>query len=352
MRDLTILSVAFPFAPVSADAVGGAEQVLSALDAALTRAGQRSIVLAREGSSVTGELIAIPAARGAIDDAARARAHGAVRAAMARILAARRVDLVHLHGIDFGDYPPPPGPPALATLHLPPEWYPRAALHPARGNTFLHAVSEAQDRALRPLADPRAVLAPIANGVPVAALGAARHARRGFALTLGRLCPEKGQHIALDAAHRAGIKLLVAGAAFPYSAHEDYVRREILPRLDSGRLIGPVGFARKRRLLSAARCLLIPSLAPETSSLVAMEAAACGTPVIAFPAGALPEIVRDGVTGFLVRDTDEMARAISRAHEIDPETCRRVARERFSQAAMTDAYLRLYDRLALAAVAR
>ncbi len=351
MRNLTILSVAFPFAPVSADGVGGAEQVLATLDAALTHAGHGSIVLACEGSSVAGELLAIPATRGTIDDAARARAHAAVRAAMARILAARRVDLIHLHGIDFADYLPPPGPPALATLHLPPEWYPRPALHPARGNTFLHAVSETQDRALRPLADPRALLPSIANGVPVAALGAARHARRGFALTLGRLCPEKGQHIALDAARRAGIRLLVAGATFPYAAHEAYVRRDIVPRLDSGRLIGPVGFARKRRLLSAARCLLVPSLAAETSSLVAMEAAACGTPVIAFFAGALPEIVQDGVTGFLVRDSDEMARAIGRAHEIDPETCRRVARTRFSQEAMTDAYLRLYDRLALAAAA-
>ncbi len=352
MRPLTILSVAFPFAPVSADAVGGAEQVLAALDRALTRAGHRSIVLAREGSSVAGELVAIPAARGAIDDAARARAHEAVRAAMARVLAARLVDLVHLHGIDFADYLPPPGPPALATLHLPPEWYPRAALHPVRPGMFLHAVSTVQDRALRTLADPRARLSPIPNGVPVAALDTARHARRGFALTLGRLCPEKGQHIALDAARRAGVKLLVAGAAFPYPAHEAYVRREILPRLDAGRLIGPVGFARKRRLLSAARCLLAPSLAAETSSLVAMEAAACGTPVIAFPVGALPEIVQDGVTGFLVRDADEMARAIGCAHEIDPKTCRRIARERFSQRAMTDAYARLYRQLALAPVAR
>jgi glycosyltransferase involved in cell wall biosynthesis len=342
---LTILSVAFPFAPVSTDAVGGAEQVLASLDAALTRAGHRSIVLACVGSAVTGELVTIPEVRETIDTAARARVHAALREALAQVLASRRIDLIHFHGIDFAAYLPPPGPPALATLHLPPEWYPRAALRPTRAGTFLHAVSEAQNRALRALADPDAVLEPVRNGVNVAALGAVRHARRRFALMLGRLCPEKGQHIGLDAARCAGVKLLIAGAAFPYPAHQDYVQRDIIPRLDAGRLLGPVGFARKRRLLAAARCLLIPSLAPETSSLAAMEAAACGTPVIAFPAGALPEIVEDGVTGFLVSDTDAMARAIERARAIDPEACRRAARARFSDQAMASAYLRLYERL-------
>jgi glycosyltransferase involved in cell wall biosynthesis len=348
---LTVLSVAFPFAPVSADAVGGAEQVLASLDAALTRAGHRSVVVASAGSAVTGELVAIPASRGTIDTAEQARVHAALREAMAGVLASRRIDLIHMHGIDFADYLPPPGPPVLATLHLPPEWYPPAALHPSRRGTFLHAVSDAQDRALRALADPGSLLEPVGNGVNVAALGAARHARRNFVLTLGRLCPEKGQHIALDAARRACVRPLIAGAAFPYPAHRDYVRREIVPRLGAARLLGPVGFARKRRLLAAARCLLVPSLAPETSSLVAMEAAACGTPVIAFPTGALPEIVEDGVTGFLVCDTDAMASAIGRAHEIDPEACRRVARARFSEQVMTGAYLRLYQRLALEPVA-
>ena len=85
-----------------------------------------------------------------------------------------------------------------------------------------------------------------------------------------------------------------------------------MPRLDRRRrFLGPLGFARKRRLLAAARCLLVPSLARETASLVAMEALACGTPVIAFPNGALAEVVEDGRTGFLVENTREMAAAIA-----------------------------------------
>jgi glycosyltransferase involved in cell wall biosynthesis len=103
---------------------------------------------------------------------------------------------------------------------------------------------------------------------------------------------------------------------------------------------------RKRRLLSAARCLLLPSLAPETSSLVTMEALACGTPVIAFPAGALPEIVEHGRTGFIVEDEREMAEAIHAATRIDPDVCRAAARQRFSFARTVERYVALYRDLA------
>jgi glycosyltransferase involved in cell wall biosynthesis len=96
---------------------------------------------------------------------------------------------------------------------------------------------------------------------------------------------------------------------------------------------------------------LVPSLAPETSSLVAMEALACGTPVIAFPAGALAEIVEHGRTGFLVRDIGEMAAAIGRSEAIDPETCRAAARTRFSRDRMVEAYVARYRALAARAAA-
>jgi glycosyltransferase involved in cell wall biosynthesis len=196
------------------------------------------------------------------------------------------------------------------------------------------------------------LLPPVPNGVPVEALGAARHhARRPFALALGRVCPEKGQHLALEAARAAGVPLLIGGAVYPYEAHERYFAEEVAPLLDGRRrrFLGPVGFARKRRLLAAARCVLVPSTAPETSSLVAMEAAACGTPVVAFPSGALPEVVEHGRTGFLVPPgAAAMAEAIGRvgALALDPEGIRRVARERFSDARMAGEYLALFRRLA------
>ena len=340
---LTILSVAFPFAPVGPDAVGGAEQVLSSLDHALVQAGHRSVVVACAGSIAAGTLVAVPRTEGPITEAARRLAHRHHSAAIEGALRRWPVDLVHMHGLDFCDYLPAPGVPLLATLHLPPEWYPPAAFAPTRPNTFLNCVSASQ----RARCPPDAALLPeISNGVPVARL-AARHAKRGFALALGRICPEKGFHHALEAAGRAGVALLLAGEVYRYGAHETYFRREIVPRLDRRRrYLGPVGFARKRRLLSAARCLLVPSLAPETSSLVAMEALACGTPVIAFPAGALPEIVEHGRTGFIVRDEPEMADAIRAACRLDPAECRAVARMRFSLERMSERYLALYLALA------
>ncbi len=343
MSALTVLSIGYPLAPVSPDSAGGAEQVLATLDRALVAAGHRSLVIAPEGSRVSGTLRAIPARSGVLDDAAKAAAQADTRVALATTLASERVDIVHLHGIDFPTYLPAPGVPVLATLHLPPDWYPAESLHPTRPDTWLHGVSAAQHAVCPP--SPR-LLPPIPNGVPVEHLHAI-HAKRGFALVLGRICPEKGVHLAIAAARQAGVPLLIAGQVYPYAEHERYFAEAIEPHLGPAcRFLGPVGFARKRRLLTAARCLLVPSLAAETSSLVAREAAACGTPVVAFPHGALTDTVEHGRTGFLVDDVDAMARAIRACAGLDPATCRAAATMRFSERPMIAAYLALYARLA------
>jgi glycosyltransferase involved in cell wall biosynthesis len=92
--------------------------------------------------------------------------------------------------------------------------------------------------------------------------------------------------------------------------------------------------------------VLIPSLAMETSSLVAMEAMACGTPVVAFRSGALCELIRDGHTGFLVNSVEEMAEAIAAACSLDSRRCRTEAEQRFSAELMSANYLRLYEDIA------
>ena len=329
-------------APVGPDAVGGAEQVLTQLDAGLVQAGHDSIVIACEGSSTKGLLASTPRWTAPFDQSKRQKAAASHRDATSNVLRRYPVDLIHLHGVDFYNYLPPSGIPVLVTLHLPPQWYPPQALQLNRLKTYFHCVSKSQSRACPAGLE---LLPPIENGVPEN-LMVGHHAKRGFAICLGRICPEKGFHLALDAAKRAEVPLLLAGEVFPYDAHQTYFDSEIVPRLDQQRrFIGPIGWRRKRRLLSAARCLLVPSLVAETSSLVAMEALACGTPVIAFPSGALPEIVEPGKTGFIVHTPDEMAAAIHDSKSISSDECRVVAHQRFSLQRMLDRYFALYEQL-------
>ncbi|MFP5287271.1 MAG: glycosyltransferase, partial [Thermoanaerobaculia bacterium] len=190
------------------------------------------------------------------------------------------------------------------------------------------------------------LLPPIPNGVDLGVFRPRRH-KRAFALALGRVCPEKGFHLAIDATRRARIPLLIGGETFPYEEHQSYSETEIESRLGCGvRFLGPLGLDRKQRLLALARCLVVSSQTPETSSLVAMEALACGTPVVAFRVGALPEIVQPGRTGFLVETVEEMAEALRNAGRLDPRECRRAAEDRFSAETMIERYFDLYHRLA------
>lgn len=338
---MRVLSVAFPFAPVRPDTPGGAEQVLLTLDKALCSLGHTSFVVARSDSDISGTLVPVQQTEGMIDENMRASVHEEYRSVIGTAIGRFQIDIVHMHGLDFHDYVLPDGPPVLVTLHLPLEWYPADALCPGRPGVFFNCVSRSQ---MITAPDESGPFLCVENGVELA--GYPEKTGRHYVLCMGRICPEKGFHLAMDAAKSAGLPFILAGAVFEYGTHKDYFNRVVVPRLDSRCVfIGAVGPDMKKKLLAEAMCLMAPSLVPETSSLVAMEALASGTPVVAFPNGALAEIVEHGKTGFLVRGHEEMTEAIKACEEISPEACRMAAAERFSSAMMVKKYFSAYEKI-------
>jgi glycosyltransferase involved in cell wall biosynthesis len=329
-----VVTVAYPFAAVEESTAGGAEQIARILDAHIAQRGWQSTVIAMEGSVVRGNLVPVARVAGDLDDTEKFRTWLQCRDAIERVAAEAGVDLFHFHGVDFAEYLPDLDVPSLVTLHLPIDHY-----KDLQARTRFNCVSDSQRRT----APAGLYTTTIRNGIDLQSF-TRRDIKQEFVLALGRICPEKGFHLALDAAHRAGVPMLLAGTVHPYPEHRRYFDREIAPRLDAQRqFIGAVGGAEKRELFAAAQCVIVPSLIAETSSLVAAEALASGTPVVALRRGALPEMVDDGVTGFLVDSVEEMAVAIRRAGSIDGARCRAAAEARFSSERMTREYFQLYE---------
>jgi hypothetical protein len=150
---LVVLNVAYPFVPVRPDALGGAEQMLSGLDAALARSGHESFVMACEGSVTEGILLATPKPSELVDEAERQRIHEQYRFTLQSFVEKWPIDLIHMHGGDFYDYLPAPGVPVLVTLHLPIDRYPEKIFRIERPQTFLQCVSARQRAACPPCAN-------------------------------------------------------------------------------------------------------------------------------------------------------------------------------------------------------
>ena len=147
---LVVLNVAYPFAPVSPDALGGAEQLLTRLDSALARSGHESFVMACEGSVTEGILLATPKPSDAFDAAERRHIHEQYRFTLQTFVEKWPIDLIHMHGADFYEYLPFPGVPVLITLHQPVAEYPEIIFHLDRPQTFLQCAHPAQRTACPP----------------------------------------------------------------------------------------------------------------------------------------------------------------------------------------------------------
>ena len=161
---------------------------------------------------------------------------------------------------------------------------------------------------------------------------------------LGRIEDVKGTHIAVQVALETGKRLIIAGN-IPEGKNE-YYEQKVKPFLNERiTYIGPINDKQKNEILGKALAFLMPIQWNEPFGIVMAEAMACGTPVIGFPYGSVPEVVEDGVNGFVCKDTKAMALAIGKAHTLDRNKIRKVAEEKYSSNKITSDYLSLYKKI-------
>jgi glycosyltransferase involved in cell wall biosynthesis len=212
------------------------------------------------------------------------------------------------------------------------------------GDAPLVSISDAQ-RA--PLADlPLRWVATVHHGLPLMRIPFRAHPGRYVAF-LGRISREKRPDLAIEVATRLGLPIKIAAKVdVPDRA---YFEREVAPLLDHPlvEFVGEIGDDRKYDFLGEALCLLFPIDWPEPFGLAMIEALACGTPVVARPCGSVPEVVRDGVTGFLADSVEELTSAVKQIDLIDRARCREDVERRFSGDVMAAQYEAIYRRLAV-----
>jgi glycosyltransferase involved in cell wall biosynthesis len=181
------------------------------------------------------------------------------------------------------------------------------------------------------------------NGIPLDRYPV-REDKDDYLFFLGRADEEKAPHLAIEAARRAGRRLVLC-VTTKNERERAYWAEQVEPLLGEDMEVrGECDQEQKTELLARAAALLFPIQWPEPFGLVMTEAMACGTPVVAWRNGSVPEVVADGETGFIVESVDEMAAAVDRVGDLDPQLMRARVKERFSAEAMVAGYERVYQR--------
>jgi glycosyltransferase involved in cell wall biosynthesis len=313
---------------------GGTERVVAWLVDELVDLGHQVTLFASGDSQTKAELVPV---------CPRALRLGKPRPALLEAVAQRadEFDVIHAH-IDWLHLPIVHriGVPFLTTLH---------------GRLDLPGLSEMirlfpsapyvsiSDNQRLPLAAAR-WLGTVYHGMPKSLLKPSFRPGQYLAF-LGRLTHEKGAHVAIRIAQATGMPLRIA-AKVPRD-HRSYFKEHLEPLIDGKQiqLVGEVDDQRKQGFLDGAAALLFPINWPEPFGLVMIEAMACGTPVIAFRAGSVPEVIDDGVTGFIVDSEEEAVRAVGLVGKLKRREIRRTFERRFTARRMADDYVDIYHQL-------
>ncbi len=336
---LRIALVAPPWFEVPPDGYGGIEEMVGALANGLTARGHAVTLLAAGDDRTDATLVPTfdepPEGLGTPAAATTELVHAS---RVAHELAGLDIDVVHDHSVAGPVLAHDRPVPTVATVHGPIDDA-QAALY-AASDVFLVAISEAQRRSRPHLR----WAGTVHNGIDVGAYPF-RDDKQDRFLFLGRMSADKGVEEAIAVASAVGAPLNIA-AKCDDPDEQAYFAEHVEPRLDDRiRYLGSVEGHEKLELLATARALLFPIRWEEPFGMVMVEALACGTPVIAFGRGSVPEVIEDEVTGLIVDDVDAMIDAARRIDAVRPSVCRADALGRFDASVMTAGYERVYREL-------
>jgi glycosyltransferase involved in cell wall biosynthesis len=341
---MRVLVIADPLIPVPPAGYGGTERVVHDLAAGLASRGHHVCLMAGPGSCDPGRLIVHEPSNG------RGKLFRGWRKASFWVrswVISSDVDVM----VNFGrlDY-------ALALLRLSDRPFVARFGNPVsegevswvlrqrRRNLRLVSISDAQRRHVSHFGRWETIY----NGIDTGRFGYMENPReRPYLIFLGLVAEYKGVHIAIEVARRVGMRLLLAGPV-PERAPgaREFFESRIRPRLGGAiEWIGEVNDEQKVALLGGARALLFPIQWEEPFGIVMAEALSCGTPVIGFNRGSVPEVVSHGRTGYVVDTPEEMIEAIRKIDRIDRAVCRAEAVQRFSREVMVDRYVALFEEM-------
>jgi glycosyltransferase involved in cell wall biosynthesis len=336
---MRIAIIAPPWVPVPPPAYGGTEAVLDSLARGLQAAGH-DVLLYTTGDSTcpVPRAFVLPTAVGTDATTSATELQHVINAY--GVIADWHPDVVHDHtliGPVYADRYPFP---VVTTNHGTFESELGDLYRALVGHVPVIAISHHQASTARDVT----LAGVIHHGVDVDSFPMG-DGRGGYALFLGRMNPTKGVHTAARLARAAGMPLKIA-AKMAEPPELEYFHREVEPLLGDGvEYLGEVGGRAKLALLADAACLLNPIAWPEPFGMVMIEALACGVPVVAFRHGSVPEVIDDGVTGFVVESLEDAIAATRRVPTLDRRRCRAVFERRFDVSRMADDYLRLYEEL-------
>ena len=338
---MKIAQVAPLYESVPPKLYGGTERVVSYLTEELVRQGHQ-VTLFASGDSVTqARLVQACAHSLRLDQKCRDQlAHHIVLLEQV-FRQASAFDLIHFH-IDYLHFPLSVRQhiPTVTTLHGRLDLPDLVPLYQMFPSIPVVSISDAQ-RAPLPWVN---WLGTVYHGLPED-LYTFRETPGSYLAFLGRISPEKGVEQAIAIAQHVGMPLKIAAKVD--HADREYFQEVVQPLLKNSLIeyVGEVGGDNKDAFLGQAYALLFPIDWPEPFGLVMIEAMACGTPVIAYPCGSVPEVLEHGVTGWIVEGMEEVVQAVERVPALSRARCRQVFEERFSASRMAHDYLRLYKKL-------